>query len=894
MFKKRIANIVFYKVPNGSETIKQATIFYSDGTVKNVDFEAGIDACEEIVQDRHIQTKDAFKEMINRDIVHVVSLKEFKDNFNRFVPEKIEIAEEDDNINSTRNVIEDEENKEEEIVEEIEDENDFDDYDISVEDSKDVAPIFAAAAIPSNNSDNEEDLHEFTTDEYDEVVEEEKEEENEIDPFDGEEDFDFEERQAPVEEEEEVGFFGRIWRKIKQSKAVKTVILCVTALAVACGIYSCAQRKTLEGEALNANFPGIEREADNLGLDDNDTIVLSDATMTDAEVLNSHFYQDAKISALLERTKSATQKTAMNNLGAAMDGFNNTFAHYYIEEGVDVRPALKFDEVVALQLAYNDYNKDQLRAYFNGADIRSDDLSRAYKDASLQLMGAYAIENREHPVDMSMLIESQEGKDFYNRYHEAFLKAKEATGDEKIRLVQEFYKMIHEDFAISQKERTEGISHAENYDRIEAYQLSVVPMVAAGEMMWQNLAVDATLTDEEVKFFNDFGLCNFADETFERAEYITLAAETDKENPTYDEYRQAFIDYYTRLGIYYIDDEHRELTLLQSFQDAVNWHFQQDGEWVWGGKTWTETTTRTEVKHWEEKTTKYWEEETRTKKDIPDNVKREIDEQIEKENQREKEKAEKEAEKNRQKMQEEADKHAKEVEQEVKEDEKDLQDKIDQANDQIDENNKDNDTSNDKPVNENDLGHGVDFDDDHSDENGNLDNSVENITTDPTGDKTNEPLPDPNETGKDFDAKGESMNVQSSGNNIVEYEEPVDDNSNNDSSNDSYVEYEEPVSSDDFQSQQWVEEVVVPDDTPYHEEAWVEYDEPAPKAEPKQETPKAEPKAEEPKQEAPKSEPKQETYEKAVDDYVESMANDNSDFGSNLEEEDMEDYQKQK
>ena len=48
MFKKRIANIVFYKVPNGSETIKQATIFYSDGTVKNVDFESGIDACEEI------------------------------------------------------------------------------------------------------------------------------------------------------------------------------------------------------------------------------------------------------------------------------------------------------------------------------------------------------------------------------------------------------------------------------------------------------------------------------------------------------------------------------------------------------------------------------------------------------------------------------------------------------------------------------------------------------------------------------------------------------------------------------------------------------------------------------------------------------------------------------
>ena len=85
MFKKRIANIVFYKVSENGNEEKQATIFYTDGTVENVSFDRGIDACEAIVQERQIKTKDAFREMINRDIVHVVSAQEFRDNFYKYV-----------------------------------------------------------------------------------------------------------------------------------------------------------------------------------------------------------------------------------------------------------------------------------------------------------------------------------------------------------------------------------------------------------------------------------------------------------------------------------------------------------------------------------------------------------------------------------------------------------------------------------------------------------------------------------------------------------------------------------------------------------------------------------------------------------------------------------------
>ena len=81
---KKIVNIVFYKYFNEEGKQKQACIFYDDGTVAQVSYEEGIDACEEIVAEKNITSKDAFKEMINKDIVHVMSGKEFERRFSEF------------------------------------------------------------------------------------------------------------------------------------------------------------------------------------------------------------------------------------------------------------------------------------------------------------------------------------------------------------------------------------------------------------------------------------------------------------------------------------------------------------------------------------------------------------------------------------------------------------------------------------------------------------------------------------------------------------------------------------------------------------------------------------------------------------------------------------------
>lgn len=807
MFKKKIYNIVFYKIENNSE--KQACIFLEDGTVKNVSFEEGIDACEELVREYNIVTRNAFQEMINNQLVHVMSGKEFTRKFKSFIPEQTvidtkeqeisHIEESNDVLTSTQVPAVEDNTVEEEITQKAQIEEPEEVISADEEERREEAFEDAKKAVEQETSRMEEEQAEATqskevsTEDSEENIPVEEPTESEADKIaaayadmkaslsDDEEQFvtgtgednPFEEEmETPIDtdiEDENVesiteednpvekkGLIRRIIDKIKNNKLIKRITVCVTALALATGLFACSNKQTLEGQMINSNLTTTT------------TTDSKDYTSGNITILagNNAYYNDYTFEQLQEVTTNLTQKTAMANLDTTIVGFNEQFASNYLESGKDVRAALKFDEIIALQMAYNDYTKKDIQAIFNGAEIRSDDLVRSYKDASLQLMGAYAIENSQNPLDMSTLLTTEEGKEFYNKYHTAFLAAKEATGEDQIRKVNEFYAMVKEDFPITQEVRTEGISHSENYDKIESYKLSVTPMIAAGEMMWQNLRVDNTLKDGEIDFLNDLGLCNYAEETFERIETITLTSNEDEENPTYEQYRNAIIEKMTEKGYYYIDDEHRELTKLDSFQNAVNGHFNATTNinTQAGGKTTTTTTTRQEVETHTDTTTTYTEEVTRVEKPIPANVQAQIDAQIAAENEQARIAAEQQAEAERRRLQAIEDENARRIQAEIAKEEQDLQNKINNVNNIINNNNSDTNKNNDIVINESDFGdHEVHFDPQHQDGNGNLNNSVQNITTDPTGDKTNQALPDPNETGARFDAqapKSQSTSVQ--------------------------------------------------------------------------------------------------------------------------------------
>lgn len=738
---KRIANIVFYKFKENGRIEKRACIFYNDGTVANTTYEGGIDACEIVIKERKITSRDAFKEMINREIIHVVTAKEFEKNFGKYVThELITKAEAEDVIDHEmkRVVAETTPAKKEEKtkayvpVKEVSKE---------AEEAKRVAtPVAAAAPVAAKAVKK------------DETVSEEKK--TDMPAIDAEIEADIRPDKKKEEKKGIAGFFQRMYNKFKKSRLGVKLTAISLAVLMTLGLASCANRKSKEGQMLNSNLATIETMQPTPTQDPN-TIVLGG--QRELVYGNNDYYNDYTFEELLQVTNNQTQKTAMSNLHTALTYFNGPFAAAHMEEGKDIRAALSFDEIVALQQAYNGYTKEQIRAIFNGAEIHADKMTRDYKNATLQLMGAHVIETSEHPVDMSTIIESEEGKAFYTRYHQLFLAAKEATGEDKLGKVKAFYDAVRADFPIGTAERTEGISHADKWADLEPYKLSVTPMIAAAEIMFQNLEVDYTLGDTEVDFLNDLGLCNVANATFKRIETITLGCcPEDNTNPLYEQYRNAIIKELVARGEYVIDDAHRDLSQLDAFQREVNMH----GRWAYVGGTYTTTETWTETKTWTETETTTRVEEERIEAEIPDEERQKIDEEIDRQNEEERRRAEEEAERERQRLQEEADRQAEEIRQQIEQEEQDLQDKIEDANEQIEQNH-DSNPGNDKPVNESDFGdHNVHFDDEHQDGNGNLNDSVEHITTDPTGDQTNEPLPDPNVTGAAFDARMDTAPAQ--------------------------------------------------------------------------------------------------------------------------------------
>lgn len=881
---KKIVNIVFYKYFNEEGKQKQACIFYDDGTVEQVSYDEGIDACEEIVAEKKITSKDAFKEMINKDIVHVMSGKEFERRFSEFFAKTSEDAlaneeqkpityqkkkerqnqDNSDTANLENNqgivppIIIPSENEttttenqsdgagvpdESESVQTTENDSASsqsddelpDDFisDEDIENNRDnrTAGNIPPIIIPSseteveNTDENEENESETADEEQEETTQNdnarrtrnrpddlEDVEEDEVDEDEDEDedeneasasDDDLEDELGDIEEEqteEKKGFFKKIIDKFKKNKIVKRITIGVIALATAAGIFSCAAHNTKDGQMLNSN---IATESTNDGdnkVDDSGVLVQGD----------NSYYDNYSYDQLLQVTDSKPQKNAMEKLGSVVTTYNGDFASAHVESGKDIKTALTYDEMVALQQAYNDYSKKELQAYFNGADIRSTDLTRAYKSASLQLMGAYVIETNESKVDMSSLITTDEGKEFYNRYHTMFLEAKNATEkQDKLNKIKTFYDAVKKDFPITEDVRTEGISHSDSYSSITSYKLSVAPMIAAGEMMWQNLDQDLTLDDTSIDFLNDIGLCNYAEKTFERIETIALSGSEDEKNPLYEQYKNAVEKMLTEKGIAVIDDEHRDLTKLQAFQDAVNWHFKEDGSLEYSEETSYSTDSYQTVSTYSDSTTTYSEDESResvSADEVPDDererLENEINSEIDSENEQAKSDAEENAEENRQEMQEEEDQNADKIEEEVKQDDQQLQDDIDKANDTIDSNNSDQDTSNDQQVNEDDFHGTVDFDDDHSDSNGNLDDSVENITTSPSDDQTGQDLPDPNETGAKFDAQQDNSNTSSdssssssdsSSSSTPEESVPSTSTDGGDVSNDGVYEYEVPA-----------------------------------------------------------------------------------------------------
>lgn len=441
----------------------------------------------------------------------------------------------------------------------------------------------------------------------------------------------------------------------------------------------------------------------------------------------------ANFNAMLNRSKSEIQKSVINSIKDFLLYFNIDFANQHIEKDKDIKAALTWDEVAALTVFYNDFSNKEIMEIFNGAELKENDMLNAYKTGFLMLMGAHVLEDSKYPVNIDMLLQSEEAKDFYNKYHDLFLAAKQSTGDAQLNYVKAFYTQLRSDFPISKESRgTSGIAHADPRSRVKDYYYSILPMLSASEILFQNLSTDYTLTDEEIALMNELGACNLAGSKFSTVAILAATAE-NSDYADYEALKNELVNILIAGNNYVIDDAHREITLLDEFFEKIKDSLLANGGyWIFSTNTYV-VVTREEVESREEAI-------RRAGKDKVEQAEKDADAALEEENEKARQEAEEKAKEEADRLQQEADKQTEENQDRVDDSDKDFQDRIDDAN------------NSNGPINEGDLGHGTDFDDSHSDNNGNLDDSVTDITTDPTGAvDPGTPLPDPNETGAAFD-----------------------------------------------------------------------------------------------------------------------------------------------
>ncbi len=704
MKNKEIKNIVFYTFNSNSEKITQVCIFYEDGTVLNTDVETGKEAYKELRKQKNLKGK--IEDYKNKKYIYMVSGETFEKFFQFFATGNTKKRTE-------KNKVEHPERKEQKV---------------NMEQKKQKQPKKEKVSIISKIKNKVKETSSNIWNKLANFIQE-----------------------------------NRVSKFLQKNKFTKKIIAtasaAILALVIAITSFGGGIVKRIKSAVspkaksyTTAYAKGNDEDLDNI-------IMGEEVNINDQENTISTF------SDLLLSTTNQVQANAMRKIGNFLSYFNESFANAYIEPDKNIKAALSWDEVMAMDLAYNNYTAKELRSILNGSEIDSTALKNAYKTALLQLMGAHVIETRENPVTTGNLINSEEGRAFWEKYHNMFLDCKEATGQDKLNKVNALYQEALKDFPVTEDIREVGIAHADERAMIEPYKFSVIPMLSAAEMMFQNLEVDYTLMDKVMDYFDDLGGCNYADEIFDKASVVSLSQATNSQNPTYDEFKTAKINDLIDRDSYVIDDEHRDLSQLNAFREQVNIHFEMEngqftGKTYYTTQSYTETTkhdttsTKTHTKTTKETTNDRSEAMKKTSKKDVEAAEEEVDREIENENKQAKAAGEKQAEQTREEQQHQADQNADKVQEEVKQDEQDMQDKIDEANQQIDQNNADHDSSNDKPVNEKDFGdHNVDFDDQHSDSNGNLNNSVEDVTTDSTGDQSNEDLPDPNQTGAEFDAE---------------------------------------------------------------------------------------------------------------------------------------------
>lgn len=455
-------------------------------------------------------------------------------------------------------------------------------------------------------------------------------------------------------------------------------------------------------------------------------------------------YSNMSYDELLNCNKTSnTQKIEMTKVGQLLDYFNRRFANNHTEKNKNIKAALTWDEAIALNLVYNDHTTKEIGEIFNGCTESStlseiENFDEAYNQALIQLTKAYVLEDKNATIGLDNLINEPKGKAFYAKYHNLFMLCKNSKGQNQINNVNNFYKELLKDFDIENNINTNN-----NQINIESYKLSIIPMISASEILFQNLEIDNTMSDQVITYFNDLNLCKLATEKLNQYQATITLSTTSDYHLHYNLFKEQKIEELSNENAYYISDELRDLTKLTLFNNIISSYNSITP--TQNQEAYLDNTTQN-TSYNKSETSKITDRDTAIKEVGEENVKEaeiQANNTTNSENEREKQKEEQLAEEKRKELQVQEDKKKEQLEKEVSDKNKELEEKIDDINKEIND---------DKDVNEKDFGttedgeNIVDIDDEYIDTDGNINDSIKDITTD-INQNIIEPLPTPTDDG---------------------------------------------------------------------------------------------------------------------------------------------------
>lgn len=474
-----------------------------------------------------------------------------------------------------------------------------------------------------------------------------------------------------------------------------------------------------------------------------------EGTVTEVEY---DFDQDtASYEELIDHTTNVTKKTFMTKFHDAIHFFNGTFANNHKDQDKTTKLCLSVEELQSWYMAMNgkELTLDEITSIFDKTDLDKEESIESYKSSLLQMFLAAVVQTE--PTKLENLIEDEAGKEFYLKYENININSNKEEDLGKLKQIYtDFFAMASKDFMVEDGDHVEHLTLSQM--GIKNYYSSVLPIISAMNEKIQSYGLTVGFSKEElanidaqVDRIHDVIICdlpyqNIRDVADRLQTYQISHQDQEYSDPTYVNFMRAIRESLEKEDNYHLED--RDISTLDIF--AKRMHSTLNEEIVVDEGSYSTSTEQKVVSRRSETTTTSATDTKTTNisrdeavsavgEDAVKEAERKADREagIPQANEQAKKDAEKAADEEAKRQQAIEDQKGQEIDNQIRDEQENINQSIDNINGAI---------NNGQPI---PSAPGIDLGD-HG--------GASDITKDPSGAVSpSESLPDPDETGKEFD-----------------------------------------------------------------------------------------------------------------------------------------------